>query len=67
VNFRSEAHAAAAAAAAMPPRASSAGVLGLKQKREASDAAEFCNAWKSNEQAADWNKRWFPSREPASA
>lgn len=33
----------------------------LKQKREASDAKEFCDAWQSNVQVANWNTRWFKS------
>ena len=33
----------------------------LKQKREASDAKDFCDAWQSNVQVANWNTRWFKS------
>ena len=39
----------------------------LKQKREALDAKEFCAAWQSNAQVADWNTRWFPAARAAGA
>jgi non-canonical purine NTP pyrophosphatase (RdgB/HAM1 family) len=31
----------------------------LKLQREASDAKDFCAAWQSNAQVANWNTRWF--------
>ncbi len=39
----------------------------LKLKREASDAKEFCAAWQSNAQVANWNTRWFKNTRGSTA
>ena len=46
---------------------SGASSMTLKQKREALDAKEFCAAWQSNAQVADWNTRWFSAARAAGA